>query len=122
VSWTARFQEEMAKVAERASQDAEFRRLAVSDPRAALKEVTGLELPSEFKLQVVDGAGYHATIVLPEMRGASDELSDEDLETVAGGISIRLEDFKSPRPVWFPPRPKSDIERLLEEAMAKFYS
>jgi hypothetical protein len=94
MSWTnEKVQEAAGKIVERASRDEEFRKLVLADPYAAIKEVTGLEVPREFKLQVVDGSGYHATVVLPEARGAEDELTDTDLEMVSGGSKDGAKDF-----------------------------
>lgn len=86
MSWT----EEQVKgtvsaVIAKANADAEFRALAVSDIYAAIKSATGQEVPKEFKINVVDGTGFHSTIVLPEARGAADELTETELESVAGG-------------------------------------
>lgn len=86
MSWTnEQIQEAVSKVVEKAAKDSEFRAKVISDVYAAVKEVTGREVPKEFKIQVVDGTGYHANIVLPEFRASADELTDTDLEMVAGG-------------------------------------
>ncbi|WP_341279233.1 hypothetical protein [Paenibacillus sp. FSL H8-0537] len=77
----------------KANSDAEFRALAVSDIYAAIKAATGHEVPQEFKINIVDATGYHATIVLPEVRGAADELTETELESVAGGSKSGANDF-----------------------------
>ncbi|WP_434748720.1 NHLP leader peptide family RiPP precursor [Paenibacillus amylolyticus] len=77
----------------KANEDAEFRALAVSDVYAAIKQATGHEVPKEFKINLVDATGYHATIVLPEARGAEDELTETELESVAGGSKDGANDF-----------------------------
>ncbi|CAH1195504.1 hypothetical protein PAECIP111893_00706 [Paenibacillus plantiphilus] len=86
MSWTnEQIQEAAQAVVGKAISDAEFRKLAISDIYAAIKQVTGREVPQEFKINVIDGTGYHANIVLPEVRGAADELTETELEAVAGG-------------------------------------
>ncbi|HEU5140041.1 MAG TPA: hypothetical protein VFT51_08710, partial [Bacillales bacterium] len=45
---------------------------------------TGQELPKEFKLRFVDKEDAHYLFVLPDM-AKDDELSDDQLEEVAGG-------------------------------------
>jgi rRNA maturation endonuclease Nob1 len=86
MSWTAEEVKEAAvKVLEKAKQDEKFRERVLADVYAAVKEVTGKEIPREFKIQVVDGSGYHVNIVLPAFRKEGDELTDTELEVVAGG-------------------------------------
>ncbi len=71
------------KLLERAGTDPAFREKALADPAAAIKEVSGKELPSNFKLRLVSNEGADLTLVLPDP--ASEELSDADLEAVSGG-------------------------------------
>jgi hypothetical protein len=86
MSWTKdEVKEATVKVLEKAKQDEKFRALVLSDVYAAVKEVTGREVPREFKINVIDGSGYHSTIVLPPIRKEKDELTDTELEVVAGG-------------------------------------
>jgi hypothetical protein len=86
MSWT---EEEVkvaaTKVLEKAKQDEKFRERVLSDVYAAVKEVTGKEIPREFKIQVIDGSGHHVNIVLPAFRQEGDELTETELEMVAGG-------------------------------------
>ncbi|WP_341279234.1 hypothetical protein [Paenibacillus sp. FSL H8-0537] len=86
MSWTQeQFNETVHAVIAKANSDAEFRALAISDIYAAIKAATGHEVPQQFKINIVDATGYHSTIVLPEVRRAADELTETELEAVAGG-------------------------------------
>lgn len=69
----------------RGTTDQAFRKLALSDARAAVEKVAGRPIPEGLKIKFVDGAGAHMTIVLPELAGEEGELSDTQLEQVAGG-------------------------------------
>ncbi|PQP84165.1 hypothetical protein C0Q44_06100 [Paenibacillus sp. PCH8] len=91
MSWTQeQLNETVEAVLAKAGSDAEFRALAVSDIYAAIRAATGHEVPQQFKIRVVDATGYHATIILPEVRNAADELTDTELDNVAGGSGIGL--------------------------------
>ena len=72
-------------VAKRATKDKEFRALALKDPVAAVAKVTPHQVPTGFKIRFVDNAGANLTIVLPDPPPAEGELSDSQLEQVAGG-------------------------------------
>jgi len=86
MSWTQEeIQATVQKVTVKAGSDAAFRKLALSDINSAVKEVSGKEIPAGFRINVIDGAGYHANIVLPEAKSSADELSETELESVAGG-------------------------------------
>ncbi|MGG4145514.1 hypothetical protein ABEW34_20680 [Paenibacillus algorifonticola] len=86
MSWTQeQFNDTVHAVIAKANSDAAFRALAVSDIYAAIKAATGYEVPQQFKINIVDATGYHSTIVLPEVRGVADELTETELESVAGG-------------------------------------
>ncbi|MDF2667873.1 MAG: hypothetical protein K0R67_179 [Paenibacillus sp.] len=94
MSWTnEQVQETVASVIEKAGSDDAFRSLCLTDIYAAVKEVTGKEIPQEFKINVIDAKGYHANIVLPEAKSSSDELSETELESVAGGSKSGANDF-----------------------------
>jgi len=86
--WDAKAIEEAVRIIYRKSMvDEEFRQLCFTEPKKAVWQATGMNLPDHFKLRFVDNAGAHLTLVLPDMI-TNDELSDEDLEAVAGGVSV----------------------------------
>src|SRR4030042_6517992 len=83
--WT---QEEVNKaidlIGKKASTDSDFRKLALSKPNDAVKKVMNKEVPSGFKMKIIENApGVDQTYVLPNFQ--SEELSDADLDAVAGG-------------------------------------
>lgn len=65
--------------------DPEFRSLALRDPVAAITKINPQPLPQGFKVQVVEAKGANLTIVLPDLIRNGGELSDSELEQVAGG-------------------------------------
>jgi hypothetical protein len=72
------------KVQTKAAMDLEFRKEILSDPKAAIKRVTGFDVPDGFKIKVIENEpGIDQTYVLPDFQG--EELGDEDLDKVAGG-------------------------------------
>jgi hypothetical protein len=73
------------RIAERATSDPEFRNLALSRPAEAVKEATGKQVPSGVNIRFVDNAGADFTVVLPDAKSRAGELSDAELEQVAGG-------------------------------------
>jgi hypothetical protein len=78
--------EAIQKAIKLSTTDKEFRQLALSDPNAAIERVAGKPVPPGTRIRFLDSAGYHFTIMLPEMaRAESSELSDAELEQVAGG-------------------------------------
>jgi hypothetical protein len=73
--------EALRHIITRAQEDAGFRDQLKAEPRAALKALLGVEIPSAMTVSVLEDTPTHLHIVLP----ADDTLSDEALEQVAGG-------------------------------------
>jgi hypothetical protein len=73
------------EVAKRATKDSAFRSLALKDPVAAIAKINPTPIPAGFKIRFVDNAGANLTIVLPDAAPTEGELSDSQLEQVAGG-------------------------------------
>ncbi|WP_152968240.1 NHLP leader peptide family RiPP precursor [Aneurinibacillus migulanus] len=82
----------MKQFQDKASTDAEFRKIALESPSSAVKQVIGVDLPEGFKLQVVDNAGAHLTVVLPDLKGNEYELDETELQNVAGGYMLLYAD------------------------------
>lgn len=80
-----KFTETLQALSKKAAEDLAFRSMLVANPNAAIKQVSGMELPDTFKVQVVDNNAAHMTMVLPPAKVDADELSGAELEQVAGG-------------------------------------
>ena len=78
----------ISQIFERSMTDADFRKLALTDPEKAVKAVGGDALPNNVRLQFIDNSGATKTIpyVLPDPIPV-DELSEADLAHVAGGVA-----------------------------------
>ena len=81
------------KVGARAATDMEFRSLCVKDINAAIKQETGVEVPASFKIGVLDRSAYSMSIVLEPVQLPEGELSESELEAVAGGSKAGAEAF-----------------------------
>lgn len=63
--------------------DEAFKAKLLSDPKAAMAEV-GMDAPEGVEIEVVESTQEKAYLVIPPKPGPG-ELSDEDLDKVAGG-------------------------------------
>ena len=76
------------RLIERSLQDDAFRQGLLAEPRAAVEEELGTRLPEEVRVVVVEETADTVYLVLPvrstEAQEAG-ELSDRELEAVAGG-------------------------------------
>ena len=81
--WTReKWQATLKALYQRAATDAEFRQLCLADAAAAIREVSGLDLPAGAKVRFVERL-EEQVYVLPS---GDEELSDDDLERAAGGF------------------------------------
>lgn len=69
------------ELVEKAAADDEFRSHLVGDPKTAIKEALGIELPDSISIKVHEESATAAHVVLPPMA----TLDVDDLEVVAGG-------------------------------------
>ncbi|WP_396223502.1 hypothetical protein [Gemmatimonas sp.] len=79
--------EQMQALMSRAATDRTFRTQLLTAPRAALAEFMGVSeasLPAGYDVRFVENT-VDATIVLPDLVDDAAELSERDLEAVAGG-------------------------------------
>lgn len=70
------------RIRERAVSDSEFREQLNEDPRSAIEAEFGIPVPSDVTIHVHQESMTELHLVIPT---AQDELSDADLELVAGG-------------------------------------
>lgn len=73
----------LKEIAAKAAQDTEFRKLCLNDPAAAIKEISGKEIPENMKVRFVENQGAHMTFVLPDP--VSSDISEDELDMVVGG-------------------------------------
>ncbi len=73
-----------ALVRDHLANDPSFRAELVADPRAAVSKLLGLALPDAVQVEVHEETLTHIHLVIPT-QSASGEISDDDLELVAGG-------------------------------------
>jgi|SwirhisoilCB3_FD_contig_51_2690181_length_761_multi_2_in_0_out_0_2 hypothetical protein len=74
------------EVLKRAVADPNFRQLAVRDGKAAIAKVNSKALPTGLTIQFVDNHGKSSkTVVIPDPVDHPEQLTEEELEAVAGG-------------------------------------
>ena len=73
------------QIIKRAQTDIQFRQLCLENPNLAVQQTTGKDIPQGFTLRFVDNRNADLTVVLPDLFDGSAELSDAELEEVAGG-------------------------------------
>ena len=75
------------RLIQRSLEDEEFRQSLLDDPRAAIEQELGDQLPESIEVRAVEESAQTIYLVLPSASRVSQggELSDQELETVAGG-------------------------------------
>ena len=75
------------RLIERSLGDEAFRQRLLEDPKAAVEEELGTRLPESVQVRAVEESAQTIYLVLPSTSpiGEGGELSDEALESVAGG-------------------------------------
>ena len=75
------------RLIERSLQDDAFRQRLLEDPRTAMEQDLGVRLPEEVQVRAVEETADTIYLVLPSTSavGEGGELSDRDLDRVAGG-------------------------------------
>jgi len=73
---------------EKCWKDAEFKKEVVKDPKGMLERHIGQKLPTNLKIFVHEEDANTLHFSLPPAPSNATELSDEDLEKVAGGTEV----------------------------------
>jgi Nitrile hydratase, alpha chain len=75
------------RLIQRSLEDESFRQALLADPRAALEQELGSRLPESVEVRAVEESADIIYLVLPSASrvGQGGELSDRELESVAGG-------------------------------------
>jgi hypothetical protein len=76
------------RLVERSLHDEEFRQRLLADPKAAVEEELGIQLPAEVQVRVVEETADTIYLALPSASALGEggnSLSDQELEAVAGG-------------------------------------
>ena len=82
-------EEVLQAVLERSATDATFRQELLANPRQAIGSHFGKDadsMPQNFNVKFIENTA-NATVVLPDFVDEAAELSEEELETVAGGTT-----------------------------------
>ena len=72
-----------AELIARVADDDAFRARLLENPKEAIHEAAGIEIPEDFSVQVHEENSMTVHLVLP----ASDQLTEADLSAVAGGFA-----------------------------------
>ena len=81
-------QEMERRLIEKSSEDDAFRQRLIDDPKGAVEEELGTRLPEDVRVVTVEESADTIYLVLPGTSmagGGGGELSDRELESVAGG-------------------------------------
>jgi Nitrile hydratase, alpha chain len=75
------------RLIQRSLEDKDFRQRLLAEPRAAIEQELGGRLPESVEVRVVEESADTIYLVLPSASplGQGGELSDQELEQVAGG-------------------------------------
>jgi hypothetical protein len=72
----------------RATTDRAFRERLLSNPQATMREVPGVYVPPSLRIRFIEkDEDLDVLIVLPDLVPEDGELSDEELEQIAGGTN-----------------------------------
>jgi hypothetical protein len=75
---------------EKCWKDPEFKKAVVSDPKGMLERHTGQKLPPQMKIIIHEEDANTLHLSIPPAPGNVTELSDADLEKIAGGTELAL--------------------------------
>src|SRR5580700_5016790 len=79
-----------ANLIEKCWKDPEFRAEVLKDPKGMLEAFLGKSLPADFQVHVHEEDAKTLHLALPPLPSLNTELSDEELERLAGGTELVL--------------------------------
>jgi hypothetical protein len=79
-----------AAIAEKAWKDEAFHRAILADPNKLYEEHFGQPVPAGLKIKVLEDTADTVHFVIPARPAKTGELSDAELEDVAGGVTPTL--------------------------------
>jgi hypothetical protein len=78
------------EIAKKAWHDEAFHKAILSDANAVYEKELGRKLPAGIKIKVLEDDAHTVHFVIPQKPANAAELSDQDLEAVAGGSKASL--------------------------------
>jgi len=72
---------------EKAMKDPDFRKRLIENPKAVIKEETGIDLPASINLKILEEDPQTVYLVLPHLNARDDEaeITNNELEKIVGG-------------------------------------
>jgi len=77
------------KIIEQAQSNPKYLAMLKSDPRGLMEKQLGVSIPANVNVKVIEESSDTYYIVLPAIAAEGAELSDADLEKVAGGGTVK---------------------------------
>ncbi len=79
--------EATVRIIEKSMKDPEFRKQLLADPKATIEKETGRTYPFGMKVKIIEEEPDVVVLTIPKLTAAAtEELSDKQLESVAGGF------------------------------------
>ena len=77
------------KIVEQAQKNPKYHSMLKSDPRGLLEKQLGTAIPKSVNIKVIEEGADTYYVVLPAFAKEGAQLSDSDLEKVAGGSTVK---------------------------------
>lgn len=74
-------------IVQKAAEDEGFRLALLSDPKSALEKELGVVIPEDIKIEVHVESMKALHLIIPAAH--TDELTDDDLDAIAGGVAAK---------------------------------